>query len=231
MSRTERLLALLQLLRSHRYPVQGMCLATKLGVSLRTVYRDIATLQQQGACIEGESGIGYVLKPDFTLPPLMFNEQELEALVLGMRWVSQRTDQELSAAAKQILHKIASVIPAQLRYDLEANTLLIGSGVCPEQPLEVLAEIRQAIRQQLKLVLAYQDQQGKVSSRTVWPFALGYFDQTRMLACWCELRQSFRHFRTDRMISVRVMQEQYSRPKQVLLKAWREMEGIDPPEF
>ncbi|RTF32774.1 HTH domain-containing protein, partial [Serratia marcescens] len=101
MSRAQRLLDLMQLLRNHRYPVAGHALAQTLGISMRTLYRDIATLQQQGAEIAGEAGVGYVLRPGFMLPPLMFSPAETEALVLGMRWVSRRGDSQLASAAGQ----------------------------------------------------------------------------------------------------------------------------------
>src|SRR6476660_2658089 len=99
MSRSQRLLDLLQILRRHRFPVTGAALAGELGISLRTLYRDIASLQEQGANIEGEPGLGYVLRPGFMLPPLMFSEDEIEALVLGSRWVAERGDERLGAAA------------------------------------------------------------------------------------------------------------------------------------
>lgn len=108
MSRAERLLDLMQVLRRHRGPVSGRHLAQETGVSLRTLYRDIASLQAQGAAIEGEPGLGYVLRPGFTLPPLMFREEEIEALVLGMRWVAARGDDPLAAAAGDALAKIAA---------------------------------------------------------------------------------------------------------------------------
>ncbi len=110
MSRAERLLDLVQVLRRHRGPVSGRHLAETMGVSLRTLYRDIASLQAQGAAIEGEPGLGYVLRPGFTLPPLMFREEEIEALVLGMRWVATRTDGPLASAAGDALAKIAAVL-------------------------------------------------------------------------------------------------------------------------
>src|SRR5580700_6665819 len=109
MSRAERLLDLLQLLRSYRYPVSGAKLADQLGVSLRTVYRDIVTLQGQGARIDGEPGLGYLLRPGFLLPPLMFSEDEIEALVLGSRWVADRADAKFAAIARNALAKIAAV--------------------------------------------------------------------------------------------------------------------------
>src|SRR3990167_3945965 len=111
MNRTERLLNLLQILRSYRYPVNGQRLAERLNISIRTLYRDIATLQAQGAEIEGEVGIGYVLKPTFFLPPLMFTQTEMESLLLGTRWVIQFGDEALSKSATEALNKILDVLP------------------------------------------------------------------------------------------------------------------------
>lgn len=128
MSRSERLLALLQLLRGHRYAITGAELANQLGISLRTLYRDIATLQAQGAHIEGEPGIGYVLRPGFMLPPLMFSEEELDALVLGSRWVVAHGDGALRASASSALAKIEAVLPADYRQQLQSNALLIGTS-------------------------------------------------------------------------------------------------------
>ena len=122
MSRAQRLLDLFQILRSNHYPVTGKVLASEVGISLRTLYRDIATLQEQGARIEGEPGLGYVLRPGFMLPPLMFSEEEIEALVLGSRWVAERADTKLSDAAKVALSKIASVLPQDLRQPFDTNS-------------------------------------------------------------------------------------------------------------
>src|SRR5215813_4296834 len=128
MSRAQRLLDLIQLLRRHRFPVSGAALAQELGVSLRTLYRDIETLNAQGARIDGEAGIGYVLRPGFMLPPLMFSEEEIEALVLGSRWVAERADGPLGNAARNALAKIAAVLPDDLKESLDASNLLIGPG-------------------------------------------------------------------------------------------------------
>src|SRR5919198_2059098 len=125
-ARAERLLDLIQVLRRHRYPVSGQAIADELGVSLRTVYRDIQTLVGQGAAIDGEAGIGFVLRPGFVLPPLMFSDEEIEALVLGSRWVAQRTDQPLAHAAANAIAKIAAVLPDDLRDSIEGNGLLAG---------------------------------------------------------------------------------------------------------
>ncbi|VVE43013.1 helix-turn-helix transcriptional regulator [Pandoraea fibrosis] len=225
MSRTQRLFSLMQLLRRHRYPVAGAALADSLGVSLRTLYRDIAVLQAQGAHIEGAPGLGYVLKPGFLLPPLMFSEEEIEAIVLGSRWVAKRTDGALAEAAANALAKIAAVLPSDLRTSLEASTLLIGPGD-PLPPMIVdLTVIREAIRAERKLQLSYRDEAGRVSERLIWPFALGFFDRVRMIVAWCELRDGFRHFRADRIEAMTVTETRYPRGRRALLKAWRETTG------
>ncbi|WP_191485767.1 helix-turn-helix transcriptional regulator [Pseudomonas sp. FEN] len=226
MSRSQRLLALIQILRSHRFPVAGAVLAQELGITLRTLYRDIGTLKEQGANIEGAAGLGFVLRPGFMLPPLMFSEDEIEALVLGSRWVAERADERLGQAARNALDKISAVLPSGLRDELDASALLIGPSTSP-LPVDIVQPlIRQAIRAELKVEITYQDVKGEQSCRTVWPFALGYFDHARVLVAWCELRDGFRHFRSDRITEFKAAQERYPRRRQALLKAWRLQQGI-----
>ena len=226
MSRTHRLLDLIQILRRHRYPITGQALAQELGVSLRSLYRDIATLQQQGAAIEGAPGLGYVLRAGFVLPPLMLTEDEIEALVLGTRWVVDRGDARLAAAARDALAKIGAVLPEHLRDLPDESTLLAGPG----KPLETgaldLTAVRQAIRAQRKLSMVYCDLQGAVSTRTIWPIALGFFDNARVLVGWCELRGAFRHFRADRIGELSVSDQRYPQRREVLMRAWREENAI-----
>lgn len=228
MSRAERLLDLIQILRRHRQPVSGRALANELGVSLRTLYRDIVTLQAQGAQIDGEPGLGYVLRPGFMLPPLMFSEEEIEALVLGSRWVAERGDSRLGAAARDALAKIAAVLPADLRDELDASTLLVGPGAPIAAGDAELASIRQAIRAERKLDITYRDVQDAETKRLIWPFAVGFFDRVRVVVAWCELRQDFRHFRTDRIAAIAATDIRYPKRRQALLKEWRQAEGIRP---
>jgi predicted DNA-binding transcriptional regulator YafY len=220
MSRSERLLDLIQCLRRHRRPVSGRTLADELGISIRTLYRDIATLQGQGAPIEGEAGLGYVLKPGFMLPPLMFSDEEIEAIVLGSRWVAKQPDRRLSAAAGNALAKIAAVLPDDLREELDASTLLVGPAMAAIEGID-LGVVRQAIRNERKLGFVYRDAGGAASQRVVWPFALGFFDKVRVVVAWCETRQDFRHFRADRISSLNAIDSRYPRRRQVLLKEWR----------
>ena len=197
-------------------------LAEATGVSLRTLYRDIETLKADGAHIDGEAGVGYVLRPGFMLPPLMFSEEEIEALVLGSRWVHQRADRALADAAANVLAKIGAVLPKDLRETLDDSGLLIGPGEPIAAGDAELPKIRLAIRTERKLKLSYRDQNDRASGRTVWPFALGFFDKARVVVAWCELRQDYRHFRTDRIVKLVVSERRYPRRRQAMLKEWRE---------
>jgi len=227
MSRTERLLELLQILRRHRAPVAGATLASDLNVSLRTLYRDIATLQGQGAEIEGEPGLGYVLKPGFMLPPLMFSVDELEALILGAGWVGrQRDDSRLSRAAGNALTKIAAVLPADLRQELDSGSLYVvpyrmaASSVDPSL-------LRDAIRKEQKLRIAYRDDAGQETERVIWPFVIGFYEQHKTVGAWCELRSDYRHFRIDRIAALAATGERTPRRRHALLKEWRERMEAD----
>jgi predicted DNA-binding transcriptional regulator YafY len=220
MSRSERLLDLIQSLRRHRRPVSGKTLADELGVSIRTLYRDIATLQGQGAPIEGEAGLGYVLKPGFMLPPLMFSDEEIEAIVLGSRWVAKQPDRRLSDAATNALAKIAAVLPDDLRDGMDASALLVGPPAVAEEGID-LAIVRKAIRDERKLGFSYSDAAGAASERVVWPFALGFFDKVRVVVAWCEMRRDFRHFRADRIAHLTTTETCYPRRRQALLREWR----------
>jgi predicted DNA-binding transcriptional regulator YafY len=226
MSRTERLLELLQVLRRHRAPVAGATLASDLNISLRTLYRDIATLQAQGADIQGAPGFGYVLRPGFLMPPMMLSEEEIEALVLGARWVAARTDDDLKDAARNALAKIAAVLPTDLRHELETNSLLVSSVRKPVVGTTDLSVVREAIRQGLKLDINYADINGSPTSRRIWPFALGYYEETRVLAAWCELREDFRHFRAERIASMTVTNIRVPRKRQHLLAEWRRVHNV-----
>ncbi|WP_058465673.1 helix-turn-helix transcriptional regulator [Legionella cincinnatiensis] len=226
MSRTERLFDLIQILRRHRLSVSGKSLAEELGISLRTLYRDIVTLQSLGAPIAGEPGIGYVLKPGFILPPLMFSDDEIEAMVLGARWVAQRADTQLKFAAQNVLAKISAILPNELKCQLETSGLLVPPGKCAESKDMDLILIRKAIRLERKVELNYQDLQNNHSTRILWPIAIGFFDEVRLMVAWCELRQDFRHFRADRILRLSITDQKYPERRQSLLKKWRTLHNI-----
>lgn len=222
MARSERLLALLQALRRHKRPVSGTRLADELGISIRTLYRDIASLQAQGADIEGEPGVGYILRPGFMLPPLMFSQTELEALMLGFRWVSKFADEPMTKAASDALAKIAAVLPESLKDELESTALLVGPRTIRDIETVDLKIARTAIRNEQKLQITYVDAMGNQSDRIMWPFALGYFQKVRILAGWCEERMDFRHFRTDRITALMNLEERYPKRRAAMLREWRE---------
>lgn len=229
MSRAERLLSLMELLRGRRVPVAGAELARELGISLRTLYRDIATLQGQGADIEGEAGLGYILRPGFTLPPLMFSADEIEALVLGSRWVARRAaDDRLGNAAKSALDRIAAVLPEPLRDIVDNATLLVADGELVPAVVD-FAMIRETIRTEHKLAITYRTAIGDETERVVWPFAIGFMDAVRIIVTWCELRQDLRSFRLDRIARAERLPERYPRRRAALLAEWLEREKIKRP--
>ena len=221
-SRAARLLQLLEHLRTHRQPVPGATLAQHQGVSLRTLYRDIATLREQGARIEGEPGVGYVLRPGFTLPPLMFSADELEALVLGARWVAgHAADPELARAARDAVQRIGAVLPPELRLAVETSGLFVPARAHAPSPAPWLPVLRRAIRDEHALLLHYRDEGGAVTQRRIWPFAMAFFDQARLIAAWCELRQDFRHFRADRVVDLADSGTRYPERRHALIRRWR----------
>ena len=221
MNRTERLFALMDALRRHRRPVTAASLADELGVSLRTIYRDVQVLIGLGAPIDGEAGLGYLLRPGFFLPPLMFSEDELEALVLGARWVARQSDTALTQAASNALAKIAAASPKDLR-DAMANT---GLWVAPiAKDASAVADVklvREAIRREHKLRIAYVAETGASTERAIWPIAMAFFERRQTVAAWCELRRAFRHFRTDRITAMTPTGERYPTRHADLVKAWR----------
>lgn len=225
MSRSARLLQLIDLLRRARLPQTGPALARQLDVSLRTLYRDIATLRTQGAAIEGDPGVGYEMRPGFLLPPLMFTPDELEALLLGARWASHQADPELAQAAATALDRIRSALPLELRIEVDTSGLLVPA-ICHANATEPWqTALRLAIRRQHKVVLHYTDEKGQPSERCVWPFAMAFFDQRRVLAAWCELRQDFRHFRADRVRHVTGLNERYPDHRNSLIERWSQHMG------
>jgi predicted DNA-binding transcriptional regulator YafY len=221
MTRTERLLTLLEVMRSHRRAISGQSLAERLNVSLRTVYRDIATLQLQGAHIEGSAGVGYILKVGFTLPPLMFTTEELEAIDLGLRWVIERSYIGLDVAASQSLAKLAAVLPADKQHHFDTSIHLLPPQNVAVGDTTLLRKLRQAIRHESILQIDYVDAKNASTARTIWPIVLAYFEQALVLVAWCETRHDFRHFRTDRIRSIHAQSATYPTHRSVLFKKWR----------
>lgn len=219
--RTSRLLNLLQILRRSRFPVSGQDLAQELGISIRTLYRDIATLQAEGADIEGEPGVGYVLNKGFFLPPLMFSEEEMFAFMLGMKWVSRFGDKPISEASKQMIAKVERVVPETVLEAAAAIPYGVGDPASETFSGEDLADLREAIRRERKLKIEYQKPDSVPSERIIWPIAIGYFPSSRVLVAWCEASEGFRHFRTDRILSREQMKDGFPRRRNDLYKEWQ----------
>ena len=226
MPRADRLLRLVQVLRRYRQPVNAQALADELEVSVRSVYRDVQTLRGEGASIEGEPGVGYVLRPGFLLPPLMFTDEELEALLLGLRLTVEHADIGLGRAATEVVAKLRAVLPKDLRTVVDEIALLAGPA--PARPPETieLAEVRRAIRAQHKAHITYTDERGTRSERVVWPLGLGFFQRARVLVAWCEARADFRSFRSDRIEHWETLAARLPKSRTVLLRQWRERERI-----
>ena len=226
MSRTGRVLHQKDAMRGSPPPRTAAAQAEQLGGSQPTNYRDMQTLAELGAPVEGSAGLGYLLRSGFFLPPLMFDVDELEALVLGARWVRRQGDPVLAQAAANALAKIATATPKDLRDDMADTSLWVPLvRDTPEHDAFVLPA-REAIRRQHKMRIHYKDEQGACSERTVWPFALAFFDGRRLLAAWCEMRQANRHFRIDRIARAEPLAERYPKPRHELLKLWREENAI-----
>ena len=221
MRRADRLLQIIQVLRRTRRPVTAGQLADELEVSIRTIYRDMVSLEAGGVPITGEAGVGYVMGDDFDLPPLMFTAAELEALMLGARMVETRADPALAVAARDAVAKIGVVLPDHLKPLLLDAPLYVASyAEVPEDCVDV-AVLRNAIRDGLKTSLNYADQEGAETTRVVWPVAIAFFQASRILVAWCELRTGFRHFRTDRIKQFTVQEERYPARRAALLKQWQ----------
>jgi predicted DNA-binding transcriptional regulator YafY len=212
-------------LRGRHRPVTAAQLAHELSVSVRTVYRDVQTLIGLGAPIAGGAGVGYLLRAGFFLPPLMFGEEELEALVLGARWVQGQGDPELARAANSALAKIATASPRDLRERIAETGLWAPRlGRSAEQGAG-LRTIREAIRREHKLRIRYLSIAGSETDRLIWPVALAYFEGAHLVAAWCELRGDFRHFRADRISSLEATAVRYPRPRSELAARWRRTLG------
>ena len=222
LDKTERLFAVMDALRRHRRPVTAAQLAEEQGVSVRTLYRDIQTLIGLGAPIDGEAGVGYMLRPGFFLPPLMFTADELEALVLGARWVQAQPDAGLAGAAKNALGKIATASPDDLRDRIKDTGLWPVLMRGPLEPTPVLGLVRAAMRDEKALHIAYADEGGRASERDIWPVQLAFYEGKQIVVGWCCMREAFRNFRTDRIVRASGTEQRYGRRRLQLAKEWRE---------
>ena len=197
MRRTDRLFDLIQILRDGRLH-KAAEIAGVLGVSPRTIWRDMATLMASGMPVEGERGIGYILRAPITLPPMILTSAELEAFRLGVRLIADGADAGLARAARSLASKIGSVTPAPPEVDdLFVFTGREATRAAPHMPM-----LRAAIRAQERLTITYANEGGLDSHRDIRPLQLEFWGRVWTLAAFCEARQDFRSFRVDRILSI-----------------------------
>lgn len=220
MRRADRLFDIIQALRRASGPLTAAQLAEQLEVTVRTVYRDIASLQASRVPIEGAAGLGYLLRQGFDLPPLMFTRDEIEAILVGARLIKRTGDPGLQAAAEGVLSKLSVALPAHLRDHLDLAPVYVSpaGAVTPQQA--DLTDIRTAIRDRRKLRLSYVDVDGKATERVVLPLAIAYFVEATLLCGWCELRQGQRNFRLDRIRQMALLEDSFADDHARLMAEW-----------
>ena len=207
--RSDRLFQIILLLGRNKV-LTARYLAENLAVSERTIYRDIRDLALSGVPIEGEAGVGFMLRKGYQIPPLMFNEEELQALVLGARIVQSWADPELAKAARLLLAKVEAVLPIAMKPKLDHSPLLVPDFHIPAAMTTALAELRHAIAGTFKVNFRYTRADGEKSERIVCPLGLFYWGASWTLGAWCELRENFRTFRIDRMQGVQILTDRFS---------------------
>ncbi|WP_312402471.1 YafY family protein [Rhizobium sp.] len=226
MRKASRLFEIIQILRPARKPVTAAAIAAQLEVTIRSIYRDIAALQAMRVPIEGERGIGYILRPGFTLPPLMLSIEETEAIVLALALLDRTGDTELRRAAKRVNRKIAAVVPEPLGRTFSADALHAWGTVAPAPDAVNLALVRRAIRDEQKLLIGYRDEAGNATQRVIRPIALIYYSQTANIVAWCEMRDAVRNFRADRVTHCEAREDffpgQGDRLRQVWIDGWQQ---------
>jgi predicted DNA-binding transcriptional regulator YafY len=231
MRRADRLFQIVSLLRRRRF-VTAAWLGERLEVSERTIYRDISDLARSGVPIEGAAGVGYRLGKDFELPPLMFNVEEIQALVLGARMVESWADDDLRMAARSVLDKVEAVLPPGSRAHLHETALFCLSLRMPDATRLLLGQLRRGIETRRKLALSYRDAGDRLSERVVRPLALYFWGPTWTLGAWCELRTDFRNFRVDRIDGLTLADETFELQPPVTLEDFiRAMQSEETAEL
>lgn len=233
MRKASRLFEIIQILRLAARPLTAAHIAERLEVTPRSIYRDIVALQAMRVPIEGERGIGYILRAGFDLPPLMFTIEETEAIVLALALLKRSGDVELKNAADRISDKISAAMPPPLRQALSTNAIHAWGSVAPQPEGTDFALLRRAIRDEQKLNLHYRDEASNETERTIRPIALIYYSSSAVVVGWCELRQSLRNFRTDRIAESRLMdgffKGQGDALRQIWIAGWSSSNEKAPP--
>lgn len=229
MRRADRLLQIIQILRRKRGPLSGHAIAQEVEVSLRTLYRDIATLQASGVPVTGEAGVGYVLDKGYDLPPLMFTDQELEIVMLGLRMVATHGDSAIQRTARDAVAKISAVLPTALKSSfLDAPLLAPGpAAAAAASDGPALQTLRDALRLERKVEILYQVPDRAPERRVIWPIAVAFFDRSRVVAAWCELRRDYRYFRSDRILEMSILPATLPRPRVQVYAEWVRRERLE----
>lgn len=224
MRRTDRLFELIQILRDGRLHT-ARDMAERLEVSVRTLWRDMATLIASGLPVEGERGVGYILREPITLPPLTLTPEEVQALTLGLQLVTRGADPSLAAAAGTLFGKIAAVLPARLMDGVGQDTWVFP-GTEAIAAARHLPTLRRAIRLRERVVISYLDGTGVPTRRPIRPLVLEFWGRVWTLASWCEARQDFRSFRVDRIEMLARTGETFPDDPGTTLRDWRQLHGL-----
>jgi predicted DNA-binding transcriptional regulator YafY len=223
MRRTDRLFDLIQILRDGRLHT-ARAMAETLEVSVRTIWRDMATLVASGLPVEGERGVGYALREPITLPPLTLTPDEVQALTLGLQLVAEGADPSLTRAADSLRAKIAAVVPARLMASAGQETWVFPGNEALAAARHLPA-LRRAIRLRERVVLTYADSADSLTERPTRPLGLEFWGRVWTLATWCEIRGDFRSFRVDRIKSLRLTGESFAEEPGKTLADWRRLQG------
>ncbi|NUO75779.1 MAG: YafY family transcriptional regulator [Lysobacter sp.] len=228
MRRADRLFLLIHALRGRRQAITAQQLAKTLAVSLRTVYRDVADLQRSGVPIEGEAGVGYVLRKGSDIPPLMFSPDELEALVVGTRFVRAFAGERLGESATAALLKIEAVLPSELK-DRSRRTRIFAPQLGDRiEASGVIDALHAAISELRVLRLTYRDNEARASQREIEPLCLSFWGGSWTLGAWCRLRGDFRNFRPDRIVDYAPTGEIFGDSRERGLDAYLRSVGANP---
>ena len=220
MRRADRLFDIIQALRTAPHPVTAAALAEQLEVTTRTIYRDVAALQGSRVPIEGAPGLGYVLRSGYDLPPLMFTSEEADAIAVGVRLLRRLRDAKLQQAAESVLAKLVVVVPEPLQPHLVSAPIYVSDGDAPPVTGVDPGVLRDAIHEARKVAIAYVDERGRHTHRTVRPIAMAYYVDVTVLGAWCELRNDFRNFRVDRISNAELLDERFLAESSRLMAEW-----------
>jgi len=230
--RADRLYRITEYLRGRRLTTAAW-LADRLGVSVRTIYRDVADLASSGVPISGEAGVGYALSRRMDLPPLLFDRDELQALAIGLRFTKAMTDQPLQRAAERAESKLRAAMPQHTAEHLRESAAFVAKR--DATGAAHLQAVMEAVPKRQVLSIQYVDEAGRKSSRVIWPLAAIFSTHAWSLVAWCELRDGFRSFRLDRIAHLKGERRTYLvTPGRTLQDFFNDMQtryGLAPSTF